>query len=237
MEKAAEVAREQNDYESVALFYTQAAQAFFEAGRPQAGIPSHRPHRKVRCRVLGSEALYKAASKVESARPEHASALYQSAIDGLEQDERFSFGPDLYRSAVSHELKRERYDAAAALLLKFASVCEDKGLNMSVCRSFLGAIVIWLYAENIDEAAKIFRDSAAVDVFRTSEEHKAATALLEAYKSGEAQAVKRVVADHVPFQFLDTAVGRLAIKLPTGDIVKLGKMLQGPEEELEEDLT
>ena len=172
---------------------------------------------------------------MEDADVERASTLYQSAIDALEQDERFSIGRDLYHSAVNHELKRERYEEAAALLMKFAAVCETRSLHVSVGRSYLGAIVIWLYRQNILEAENVLRDASGVESFQTSEEQKAARALLDTYRSGDAEAIRHVISDTVAFQFLDTCVGRLAQKLPTGDVASY--ITEAGQEEKDEDLT
>lgn len=185
---------------------------------------------------LGGEVLFKAAKKAEASRPELASELYREAIDVLEQDETFSFGPEVFRSSIAHEIKRERFDVACDLLMKFAVASEDKGMHVSVARSYLGAIVIWLYAQNPTEALAVYRDSSAVDSFGKSDERKSAFALIEAYKNGNADTIKTVITGHVSFQFLDTAIARLALKLPKGNLEAMMKVLEDPKES-EEDLT
>jgi len=219
-EVAGEMAKEMQDYAGLVEIYSYAAQAYFEAGRPQAGC----------------EALYKAATKIEASLPEKASELYKSAIDSLDQDERFTIGPDVYRSATAHEIKRENWDSAASILFKFASTCTDRDLIASACRSYLGVIVIWLYAQNPEEAVSVLNDTSSIDMFLSSDEYKAAEGLVGAYRKGDVAAVKSVVANSTSFQFLDAAIGRLAKKLPVGDLAALSSKLQTPNEDLE-DLT
>lgn len=153
---------------------------------------------------------------------------------------RFSFGPDLYRSVVSHEVNQGNFRLAVKLLLKFASVCEERGLHMSVARSYLGAIVVLLYIEDINEALLVFNDSSAVDTFRKSIEYSAASALLDHYRNARADEVRELTRSELAFQSLDTVVGRLALKLPVGDLVELTTGLQNESDaviEETEDLT
>lgn len=68
-----------------------------------------------------------------------------------------------------------------------------------------------------DNAAQLL----GVDSFCNSEEAVAAEHLFEAYASGEAGQVKKVVKQAGPFQYLECGTGRLAGKLPTGDFRSL----------------
>eukprot|EP00210_Caulerpa_lentillifera_P007886 g7527.t1 len=210
-EKAAETAKEQNDFEQIASLYIQASQSFFESGRAQTA----------------SEALYKGAKALQDHQPEKATELYTLALDALEQDDRFSIGPDLYRSVVSHEIRQENFKQAIQVLLKYASICEERGLHMSVARSYLGAIVISLYIEDVHEALAIFNDSSSIDTFLKSIEYTAAAELLNRYRgASSADEIKSFIKDGLAFQSLDTTVGRLALRLPTGNLGELSAGLQ-----------
>lgn len=71
-EKAAEVAKEEKNFEQIANLYTFASQSYFEAGRPQTA----------------SEALFKGARALETRQPTKSSELYTLALEALEQDDR-----------------------------------------------------------------------------------------------------------------------------------------------------
>jgi hypothetical protein len=76
--------------------------------------------------------------------------------------------------------------------------------------------VVYLYAQDAKQAWQVFQDCLEVANFVSCEEAFAADALFLAYKSGSADAVRKVVSDKYAFKNLDNQVARLAAKLPQG---------------------
>ena len=95
------------------------------------------------------------------------------------------------------------------------------------CKSYLAAVVVWLYAGDVVEANSTFQDLMQVDAFIESEEGAAAETLLRAYSSGDAGEIKKVVEKGMVYRHIDTAVARLAKKLPTGDVAEMAAKLNG----------
>jgi hypothetical protein len=85
------------------------------------------------------------------------------------------------------------------------------------------------------------QDAMDVEEFASSGEAFAAEALFQAYRSGDAEEVKRCVAQTGAFLELDNQVVRLAKRLPQGDVAQMARALGGSaamaEEGEEEDLT
>ena len=65
------------------------------------------------------------------------------------------------------------------------------------------------------------QDAMEVEVFSSSDEAFAAEALFQAYRSGDAEEVKRCVAQTGAFLELDNQVVRLAKRLPQGDVAHM----------------
>jgi hypothetical protein len=75
-----------------------------------------------------------------------------------------------------------------------------------------------LSAARARDAWAAYQDAMAVDAFAASEEAFAADALFSAYASGGGgEAVRAVVSSKPIFRHLDTAMGKLALKLPAGE--------------------
>ena len=106
-------------------------------------------------------------------------------------------------------------------------------------------MVIWLHAGDAAAAWQTYQDSLAVSEFSASEEAMAAEELLQAYRSGEEQAVVGVVKKRMCFSHLEAVIARLAVKLPRGDLAAMagqlgavaGRSMMLEEEVEEEDLT
>jgi gamma-soluble NSF attachment protein len=144
---------------------------------------------------------------------------------------------------VAHLLRSQQWTDAVAMLLRFAVACQSTGASNSQCKSYLGAIVVWLYAENAKQAWLTYQDALAVDAFISSDEAFAADALLAAYRTGDETAVASTVKSNPVFNYLDNQVARLAKRLPKGDVRTMGPGLgggmaaAGGDEGREEDLT
>ncbi|KAK9835464.1 hypothetical protein WJX74_000594 [Apatococcus lobatus] len=209
MEKAAEVCKEgPGSQVETAELYRQAAKYYAEAGRAQTS----------------GESLCRGAKVVEDKDPALAGKLYLEAIEAVEDDGKEGLSGDMYRQAIAFHIRAQQWSDAVLLLTRFASACDSANLRSSQCRAYLSAVVVLLYAQDTLQAFNVYQDALGVSNFSSSDEAFVAEALFEAYRSQDAEEVKRVVkAKHV-LSDLDNAVARLARQLPTGSIqmVQLG---------------
>ncbi|KIY98118.1 Gamma-soluble NSF attachment protein [Monoraphidium neglectum] len=202
LESASQISRDLGEWGSVADFARQAAGYFAQAGRPTAG----------------ADALARGAKQLEEASPSDAHALYKEALDMYEVDGKEGQAGDVFRQAVACLVRNGKYGDAAGLLMRFGEACDSVGARSSQCKAYLGAVVAWLYAQDAREAWQVFQDAMGVDAFSSSDEAFAADALFLSYADGNAEKVKALVQSKAAFRQLDAAVGRLAVKLPIGDL-------------------
>lgn len=66
--------------------------------------------------------------------------------------ERSSLLPGLY-------IRTEKYSDAVGILLRFAAACDTTGAHVSQCKAYLGAVVVWLYANNGEQAWATYQAS------------------------------------------------------------------------------
>lgn len=59
--------------------------------------------------------------------------------------------------ATGGHIRLANFTEAAALLMKFAVACHKLQLRSSQCKAYLGAVVVWLYAQDIREAWAIYQ--------------------------------------------------------------------------------
>lgn len=155
---------------------------------------------------------------------------------------RFTSGPDIYHAAIAHQIRIEKWQEAVGLLLKYGSICDSKELKASLARCYLGAVIVCLYAEDVSQAIAVHNDCSNVSAYMSSPECKAANELLDGYSMGDIDAIKNAVIGNSCFEFLDVAIGRLAKKLPTGNLDELTYQMNndgmGPDDddELDDDL-
>jgi hypothetical protein len=55
------------------------------------------------------------------------------------------------------QIRMARYAEAISLLLKFALACHSLQLTSSQCKAYLGAVVVWLFAQNAGEAWAVYQ--------------------------------------------------------------------------------
>eukprot|EP00803_Ostreobium_quekettii_P006047 evm.model.scf_430.6 EVM.evm.TU.scf_430.6 scf_430:45203-49543(-) len=221
LEAAAELSRQLGSVEATAQLYEQAAALCLGAGRHEAG----------------AEEYTKGAKAIQDREPQWAAEMYHKALDVLETEEKWSQSIDVFRGAVALDVQREEWDSAEGLLMRQAHACERAHAITSQCRAYVGSIVLGLYCGEAAQAWAVYQDVMVIPSFVKSEEASAVQELLAAYRSRSADAVRACVAKRAVFQHLDTAVGRLAAKLPTGDVEEMGRHLhslgwqEGDEEE------
>lgn len=229
MERAGEVARDSGDSEEITCCYRRAADFFLEEGRPASA----------------AEAVVTAAKSLEMKDPATASKLYTQALEWLEDAGKDALSLDYYRQAAALAVTRAHWADAVAILLRFAAVCERSNATNSLCKSYLGAVVVWLYAGEGRPAWQTYQDALSVTEFSTSEEALAAEELLEAYRDANVEAVAGVIKRRHCFTHLDPYLARLAKKLPPEDIKAVAASIPGDnllgvphiDDDEEEDLT
>lgn len=57
-----------------------------------------------------------------------------------------------YRQAISHLIRAKKWGDAVNMLMRFAASCDTAGARSSQCKAYLGAVVVWLYAEDAKQA-------------------------------------------------------------------------------------
>lgn len=213
LESCAVCCKEGGNRSGVAHFSKRAAEMYSEAGRPSTG----------------AEALAKGARLLEEGDPKAALQLYEDALELLEHDDsKDTRGQDIYRDVINHCVRSKQWDRAAEVLLRFGGVCDATGARQSMAKSYLGAVVVQLYAGLAQAAWATYQDCLAVDGFMSSDAAHAADRLFAAYRTGSAESVQGCVKSNGEFQYqLDNAVARLAKRLPTGDLKQQAAALGG----------
>ncbi|XP_010689573.2 gamma-soluble NSF attachment protein [Beta vulgaris subsp. vulgaris] len=201
MESAGAMAKEHGSWNEVADLYTRASELYIECARSQPA----------------SDALAKGARALEESLPEAAARLYMNACDILEEDEKEQMAFDLYRGAASVYIKLEKYEDAASVLLRWGLSADKCNAKNSQCKAYLSAIVVYLYKHDFKQAEKCYNDCSQTDSFMGSDQFRAASNLLSAYREGDIEEIKRVAQSSI-ISNLDHVIIRLARKLPTGEL-------------------
>jgi hypothetical protein len=201
MERAGEMARDAGNFDQVQTCFRRAAELYLEEGRPNTA----------------SEAMVKAAKALESVDPASASKLYDQALEWLEDGGKEGLAADTYRSAIGHAVRSERWAEAVAILVRFAAACLNINAMNSLCKSYLGAVVVWLHAGDANAAWCTYQDALGVVEFNTSQEAVAAEELFNAYRAIDSEAIAGVVSSQHCYTHLEPCIARLAKKLPGKD--------------------
>ena len=227
MERAGEAARDGSNWTAVQSCFTRAAELYLEEGRASNA----------------AEALVKAGKALEECDPAAASHVYSKAIEWVEDAGKDGTAADVYRNAVGHAVRSQRWPDAVAILVRFAASCLQINAVNTVCKSYLGAVVVWLHAGEANSAWATYQDALAVSEFNSSQEALAAEDLLNAYREADAEAIAAVIKRQHCFAHIEPPVARLAVKLPGNqDLQRMagelggGGVFAGDEVE-EEDLT
>ncbi|KAK9093586.1 hypothetical protein Syun_028497 [Stephania yunnanensis] len=210
--------KELGSWSEVADFYRRASELYNECGRAQPA----------------SDALARGARCF----PDEAIKLYTDSCAILEEDGKEQMAFDLYRAATNIYLKLERYADAATFLLRWGLAADHCNAINSQCKAYLSAIIVYLYAHDLQQAEKCYNDCSQIDAFLNSDQNRCATKLLSAYAEGNVEEIKSV-SQSSTISNLDHMIIRLARKLPTGDVSELQRATTEEEEEPldENDLT
>jgi len=215
LERAAELARETEQYAELESLYIRCTEMYLEEGRPETA----------------AEAAARAGSYLSEVNPDAASQMYAKAIEWLEDSGKDGTSSDTYRQSISYAVVNEKWSEAVRMSLKLAaSACANRAYA-TMSKAYLGAVVILLYAECGEEAWKTYQDALGVNEFISSDQAFAADALISAFHAADngigGCVIDEVIRGNSCFRFLDTCIGRLAKKLSTTNIQKVVKGL-GP---------
>jgi tetratricopeptide (TPR) repeat protein len=218
MESAAALAKELGKWNEVTDFYRRASELYNECDRAQPA----------------SDALARGARALEDAQPEEAIKLYIDACNSLEEDDKHQMAFELYRAASCVYIKLEKYNDAAAFLLRWGLAADKCNATHSQCKAYLSAIIVYLYAHDFQEADKCLNDCSQVGSFLSSDQYRSASRLLSAYTDGDIEEIKHV-AQSSTISNLDHVIIKLARKLPTGDVSAMKRGEANQEDLLDED--
>lgn len=226
LEKAADLSRESKDCSEIEDLYSQCADLYLEEGRPQAA----------------AEAITRAAGALSETNPTVATRLFSQAIEWLEECGKDGTNPDVYRQAIAHAVRNALWNDAASFLLRFAVSSYSAGAMASMSKSYLGAVLVWLYAENGKNAWDTYQDALGVNEFASSDQAFAAEDLITAYRTQSLEAIQSALTSHSCFKHLDNCLAKLTRMLDTTDIKKAsqglgGSVLNQNNDDNEEDLT
>mmetsp|Transcript_20692 Transcript_20692/g.39324 ORF Transcript_20692/g.39324 Transcript_20692/m.39324 type:complete len:320 (+) Transcript_20692:17-976(+) len=212
LETAALVAKEmKGGAVEIEMFFKRACALYMEAGRSQTG----------------ADALCRAGKALEPIDTDAACRMYREALEIYEDEGKQHYSHDAFRTLIQLQIRNRRYGEAAGTLMRFAVACEKNQSKLSQCKSYLGAIVVLLYAQEVSQADAILGDCMVMEGFIGSDECLAASDLLEAYRGGDSENIRKVVADTHTFSHLDTVILQLARKLPQGDVAQLSRTIGG----------
>ncbi|WIA40993.1 hypothetical protein OEZ86_004636 [Tetradesmus obliquus] len=209
LETCGAISKDLGQYEQMAEFYRQAGSYFAQAGRISAA----------------ADALARGAKALEDKAPTEASALYGEALEHYESDGKEAQATDVFRQAIALLVKQQAWSDAVSMCMRFGEACDKANARSSQSKAYLGAIVVWLFAGNGQQAWQVFQDVLGIEAFTKSDEAFAADALFLAYQSGSAEKVQAVVQAKQSFKQLDNQLARLAVKLPQGDLAGQARVL------------
>eukprot|EP00889_Picochlorum_renovo_P005816 jgi/Picre1/32846/NNA_008175.t1 len=210
LERAADLAREAGHFSEIETLYSNCAELYVEEGRPQAA----------------AEAISRGAVALSDANPDVASSLHFKAIEWLEESDKESTFPDIYRQAIMHAVKSKKWVDAVKIELKFASsyTCTQK----------------------MERGRGKYQDALGVPEFASSDQAFAAEDVIAAYRSKSKESIESAISRHASFKFLDNCIARLVKNLTKTDVAKTAEGLGGGAVDLgsltlhdddEEDLT
>eukprot|EP00898_Chlorokybus_atmophyticus_P009064 jgi/Chlat1/9159/Chrsp97S08444 len=182
----------------------RAAELFREAGRGERA----------------ADTLARTGKAVLDNDPAEAVLLLLDACEAYEEEGKEGQATEAFQACVRALLKLGRSSEAAAVLLRHGLACQRANATASQCRAYLSAVVVWLSTGDVRQAELGFNDVADIPAFASSEQCIAAERLIDAYKEGDKEAVKKIVATTPAFNYLDHHITALAKKLPIGDIAK-----------------
>lgn len=221
LERAGEAAQQDGDWAEVESLFHQASELYLLEDRPQNAAE---------CIVRGAKAL----ENVSTA--EKIFKMYSKALEWLEDSGKDVTGMDVYREAIRFAVDKGLWNESHRLLLRFAAACARSRALNSLCKSYLGAVVVCLYDCQFTEAWSTHQDALQVEEFAVSEEARAAAALLHAYGNGDEQGIKSCIKERACFFHMEPSLARLAKRLPNGEIGAAVAALNATTVE-EEDLT
>lgn len=145
-----------------------------------------------------------------------------------------------------HAVKSKKWVDAVTIELKFAVSSYSGNAMSTMSKSYLSAVVVYLYSENGKLAWQTYQDALDVPEFASSDQAFAAEDVISAYRSKSKEAIESAISRHACFKFLDNCIARLVKNLTKTDVTKTAEGLGGGavdlgtltlQDEDEEDLT
>ncbi|CAM6090974.1 unnamed protein product [Calypogeia fissa] len=220
LEIAGQLAKELEDWAEVKDLYKRASELYMYCGKPQPA----------------ADALVKGARAIEDKDSDAAVKMYIDSCSMLEEDGREQMAFDTYRAATNLFIKLQRYSDAASMLLRWGQSADKCKAIQSLCKAYIGAIIVYLYSGDLKGAQQCHNDCTQVDAFLNSEQNMLAENLLKAYREGDGEEIKYVVKSSKVIPHLDHMIVRLAKQLPTSPMTPgVGTSNQGPSDGLDDD--
>lgn len=69
---------------------------------------------------------------------------------------------DVFRSAISLLVRRQSWSDAVSMLMRFGEVCDKVNARNSQSKAYLGAIVVWLYVGDMQQAWQVCSSNTAI---------------------------------------------------------------------------
>ena len=123
LEAAAQISNEMQDTKACADFAKEASDHYVSAGKASTG----------------AECLGRAARWLETRAPAQAGQLYMDALTLYGKDPMAAMANDMVSRGVGIQLKEEKWENAATMLMQWASICSDNKSVPYLCRAYLGA--------------------------------------------------------------------------------------------------
>lgn len=202
-----------------------AATLYREAGREQTS----------------ADALVRGAKLVEDMDDERAFQMIQEAIQTYEDEDRYAQVTDLYREGLNLLIRHKRYEDAAVLLMRWGQACGYVDAKHTQNKVYMNAVILWLFLEDVVQANNTYLECLQIDGFESSDEAYAVSEILDAYRSGDPELIKKCTQTNRTFSHTDNCVARLVRQLPLGDVNNLATQLEnacslgGPDDVLDED--
>jgi hypothetical protein len=209
LEKAADIAKENRDYDKMHALYLDCAELYVEAGRPQSA----------------ADAASRGATALSDVDPAKASALHAKAIRWLEESGKDGQCPDIYRQAVLHGIRSQQWSDAIKFELGLALSSYNARAYSTACKAYVSAIIVGLYAGQGKTAWQTYQDALDVPEFASSDQAFAAQDLFQACAARDAGAIGACVERNSCLGFLDNCIVRLLKKLPSTDLEKTAQGL------------
>lgn len=208
LDSAAAMAKEQKQIEEATELYEKASMVYRENGSGASAADN----------------LAKAAKLIEPISIEKAMDYLKQACELYELEDKEHYSGETFKIAISLFLRNKKFADTIELLKNQARVFGKLNQTHDINKCYLSIIVVYLFCDDAVAASKEYTQFIEVNTFPMSQEGIAASELLDAYESCNAEALKAVTNKQI-FNFLDNQVTKIARVLTVSDsLVPSNKM-------------